>query len=55
MTTIIFQRTNPDGTIEKFVEYEYVDPEVAEDYCSIRNHNLSLAGVPSKMACFYTV
>lgn len=55
MTTVIFQRHNQDGTIDKFVEFETDDAEQAEDYCWIRNSNLSQAGIPSSVACYYFI
>lgn len=54
MTTVYFTRTNADGTIDQMVEFETDDSEFAEDYCDERNSNLSLAGIPSSVACFHT-
>lgn len=53
MITVFFTRTNADGIIDQMVEFETDDEEFAADYCDIRNGNLSLAGIPSSVACFH--
>jgi hypothetical protein len=55
MTNVYFQRYNQDGSIDLSLEFKTEDADKAEDYCDVHNHNLSMAGVPSCVACYYTV
>jgi hypothetical protein len=53
--TVYFQRYNKDGSIDLFLEFKTEDAGKAEIYCDVHNHNLAMAGVPSCVACYYTV
>ena len=55
MTNVYFQRINQDESIDLFLEFTTDDVEAAEEYCSLRNHTLAQAGIPTATAYYYAI